>query len=480
MFLSKAKARLIHESSLRILANTGIKLDNEEAEELLLEAGAKRDGDNRILVPPQLVEKTIARTSPKLQLYDRSGAKAIVLKAGKTYFGPGSDALYNIDRHTGNPRLSTLEDVAANVTIADALTEIDFVMSMALPTEVSSSSLYPTVFAEMVRHTTKPIVTTATNLEDIKRVHSIAKLIVGGEEQLRRKPFFIAYLEPNSPLIVDRSSAERLLYCAEHEIPFLYAAGANMGCAAPVSLAGAVAQGNAESLIGLVIASLKNPSARFIHGSNTSSVDMSHGKVLYGAPEWFKTVAMYADMGRYYNLPTWGTGGCSDALYIDPQAGFEAYEGVLMSVLSGPTLVHDVGYLAYGFLYDIRMLILANEIIRRARHLMQVVDLSDETSSAQAIDDVARERGYKTFFEHPHTADHFRTSLWLPPRFIRRRLLDAADQQSALTDMLWEEVDTILAERKAESLPQEIANQLDYVLGKSATVPLAYSSSPGL
>ena len=460
MFLPREKAAKIDEASLCILERTGMKIDHPEAVETLLNAGATRDSEGRILIPRKLVRDALDKAKHRTQLYTRDGRVSILLGQGHTYFGPGSDALYNIDRLTGQLRFSTLDDLRENVRIADSLSEFDFIMSMALPNDVDQHRLYATVFAEMVKNSTKPIVAAATTLDDVRQIHHLASIAAGGEQVLRDKPFFIAYLEPNSPLHADRSSIERLLFCAEHEIPFLYAAGANIGATAPISLAAAVAQGNAESLFGLVLASLKREKVRFILGSNSSSVDMSCGKVLYGAPEWFKTVAMYADMGRYYRLPTWGTGGCSDAHSIDAQAGFEASEGILLSCQSGPTMVHDVGFLSYGFLYDARMIVLTNELIRRARQLTAEIDVDHEQESLNALDDVARGiREYGSFLDHPHTAANFRRNLWLPPRFIQRKLLQAGlDPQQELGNRLTEEVASILANHQVKPMkPEKLA-----------------------
>jgi len=149
----------------------------------------------------------------------------------------------------------------------------------------------------MVKNTNKPMVATLTNLEDAKRIYNIAAIAAGGEEQLKEKPFFVAYLEPISPLKMDRSSTERLLYCAAMGIPILFAAGANCGSGAPITPDGGVVHGGAESLAGLVLALLKNENARFVFGANTSSLDMRSMIVCYGAPEWFKTVAMHSRYG---------------------------------------------------------------------------------------------------------------------------------------------------------------------------------------
>ena len=379
VFLEEHEAQKIHRTTLEVLHKTGIHLDHEEAETLFLKGGARKDDFGRILIPPGMVEEAIDRLPSKIQMWDRNGNRAILLRSGRTFFGPGSDALYNVDKETGAIRLSVLSDVRDNVRIADALPGFSFVMSMALPDDVPADRLYATIFAEMVANTTKPMIVTATSLEDVVRTHQIASIVAGGEENLRSKPFYLAYLEPISPLRFDHSGAERLLYCAEHEIPIVFAAGANCGGGAPITPEGGVVQGGAESLAGLVLALLKNENARFVYGANTSVMDMATSIVSYGAPEWFRTVAMYADVGRCYDLPSWGTAGCSDSFHIDAQAAMEAYEGILMAMQCGTTLAHDVGYLAHGALYDARMLVLTDEMIRRVRYLLKPADLSEES-----------------------------------------------------------------------------------------------------
>ena len=458
LFLPKAKAEVVQDATLRVLEHTGVYLDHDEAEALLLEGGATKDEFGRILLPRTLVCEALESIDDKVQLYDRDGNRSILVKNGKTYYGPGSDALYNIDLETGLLRSSVLADVANNVRVADALSGFDFVMSMALPRDVAPHKAYPAVFAEMVKHTTKPLAVTATCLDDVKQIHHIASLVAGGEDRLREKPFFIVYVEPISPLKMDRSSTDRLLYCAEHGLPFVYASGANCGSGAPVTPVGGLVQGSAESLAGLVVARLKNARARFVYGSNTSVLDMMTSIVSYGAPEWFKTVAMYADMGKYYDLPSWGTAGCSDSFSIDAQAALEAYEGILLAAQSGTTLAHDVGYLAHGVLYDARMLVLADEMIKRARFLMKEADLSEKSLAVDVIDEVARKNDL--YLAHPHTSEVFRTALWLPPSYINRRNIADYALGHNLADLLTERVNGLLSTHTPKPLPDHTLNAI--------------------
>ena len=417
MFLSTEDAKVIHEHALRVLETTGVSMGNSEGRELLLNAGAVEKGD-RIIIPRGLVEELLNLSIPEIQIYDRNGNLAMLLEAdGKVHFGSGSDALYQIDLDTEERRFSTLKDIERNSRIIDKLDMFDFVMSTGLPQpgEVEEGKLYSTVFKAMTDNTSKPIITTLTALSDLQQIHQISKEVTG-EGEVVEKPFFIAYVEPISPLIMDNEGVSRLLYCAEYGIPFCYAAGANCGSGAPVTLEGGIIQGTAEFLGGYVVAKLKNPKALIIYGANTSAVNPKTMLVRYGCPEWFKTVAVYADMGRFYNMPSWGTGGSSDALELNPQAAWEAQQGISACLESGVSIAHDVAYFDHGKTYDPRMLVLANEMIKKERFLRKPLNLSEEflSESEKVINEVALGNSY--YPAHMHTAMNLRDSLYIYPK----------------------------------------------------------------
>jgi trimethylamine--corrinoid protein Co-methyltransferase len=468
IFLSPQKSEKLHEASLRVLEQTGVKLDHEESIDLFLRAGAKKDSEGRILIPKKLVSEALEKIRTKkketkqgLLLYKRDGDNPIRVEIGKTYYGPGSDALYNIDLKTKERRRSTVSDIQNNVRIADALPGFEFIMSMALPDEVESSKLYATIFAEMVKNTSKPIITTCTSLKDLQQIHEIASIVRGDRHELKQRPFFIAYLEPLSPLIMDKAGCERLLFCADNGIPMLYAAGANCGSGAPITPEGGVVQGGAESLAGLVLATLKSDQVQFIYGANTSAMDMKSTIVSYGDPTWFKTTAMYADLGRFYKLPSWGTAGSSDSFSIDAQAAMEAYEGISLALMSGTTLAHDVGYLAHGELYDARMMVLTDMMIGRVMQILKPVDLSEDALAVDVINEVARSGGL--YLTHPHTQKKFREALWLPPKYINRKHF-TLEKEDDLSDLLSDEVERILSGHTPKELPQITINEIDRYL----------------
>lgn len=133
LFLSPQQAQRSHTAAIQVLENTGVRLDHEEAEVLYLEAGAKKDAEDRILIPGKMVQKALKKASSSIKMYRRDGEPSMQLTNGKTYFDPGSDALYNIDKKSGELRHSVLSYLTENVRIVDGLCGYDFVMPMALP-----------------------------------------------------------------------------------------------------------------------------------------------------------------------------------------------------------------------------------------------------------------------------------------------------------------------------------------------------------
>ncbi len=456
-FLDREGTEQIHQATLAVLQRTGLRVDHDGVARLLLEGGARRDDEGRILLPPQMVERALEAAERAFTVHGRGPDGAMELRSGNSYFGPGSDALHQADLKAGGVRDARLSDVADNARLADAL-GFDFVMSMALPRELSPERLYPTVFTEMMRNSPRPLVTTAVTLDDVRHIHRLASLEAGGDEALRQRPRFLVYLEPISPLHLDQAGMERLLYCAEHGIPFIFAGGANCAMGAPVTPEGAVVQGSAECLAGLVVATLAASKVRFVHGSNTSAADMRSGMICYGAPEWARTVAMYADMARRYDLPGWGTAGCSDSQGPDAQAAWEAARSILAALKCQSTLVHDMGYLCFGELYDQRMLVLVSEVLREARHMLQPADLSEQALSLDVIDQVAR--GGSLFLGHRDTAKNFRSRLWMSKLINRARVGQGEPV----------EISRRLADRAASLLeshrPQPLDQELDRALGE--------------
>ena len=464
-FLTQDQVEQMHKAVLRVLWETGIHLPHAEARKLIKAAGAKEDKEGRILLPKAMVEDAIAKAPSSVPWYNQTQDKEFPLEINRVYFGAGSDSLYVTDRKTEEVRRARLQDVIDNIQVVEALPGFDFVMSMGLPEDVGETKIYPAVFCEMLIHSTKPIVATSTCLADLEIPYEMAKLVAGSADAFRERPFFITYVQPESPFKYEDHVVDRLWLCGEKGIPTMGVASSNLGGGGPVTMEGALVQGAAESLAALVILQLKYPKAGFIFGSNSWATDMRTSIVCYGSPECATSTAAYADMGRFYNLPSWGGAGCTDAQQVDAQAGEEAFQSILLTLQSGATVVHDVGFLGYGSLYDARFLVLNDEMIARARSMWRPLELTEENLALSVIDDVARAsirgKGPTIYLKHPHTAKHFRQSLYLAPSFIDRSTISVGKQSETLLGRLGKRVDEILAADATPTIPAALVKKLE-------------------
>jgi trimethylamine--corrinoid protein Co-methyltransferase len=438
---SDAQLDEIHHSSLEILRRTGVRVHDGESLAMLTDAGCWVSDDNLVRFPASLVEDAVSSAPSRVVLCDRAGDPRLFLEGHSTFFGTGSDLPYTLDLETGERRSSLLSDVENACRLVDALPHLDFVMSMALPSNIPSATSDRHSFLAMAKSTVKPIVFTAWDADGLADIIRMAEIVAGGAEELARNPFLLAYLEPTSPLQHTKVVLQKVLLMADRGLPFVYAAGAVDGASVPVTTAGSLAVGNAESLSGLVIAQLRRKGTPFVLGSGNGPLDMRTMVATYASPEYLLHCLGMAELAhRYYHLPVWGFAGCSDSKVPDVQAGIESALWILWTALAGANLVHDVGYLESGMSCSLEMIVLGDEIIALVRRLLEGIRISPETLPLDVIHDVGPGGDYITA---PHTTEHYR-SVWYP------RVLDRRPYES------WEQYGKPTAGEKARSIARDL------------------------
>jgi trimethylamine--corrinoid protein Co-methyltransferase len=344
----------------------------------------------------------------------------------------------------------------------DALPELDFCMSMGIPANLETDSAYRWQFAKMVEHTSKPIVFVCDDRVDCEAIATMAAAAAGGMDALRINPTLLLYSEPSTPLKHSETAMGKLLYMAEQALPIVHSPAPMMGGTAPVTIAGGLALGNAEVVSGLVIHQLKRSGAPFVYGSGLHHLDMKTTISVYSAPEFELARVAVAEMGRFYDLPTWGYAGHSDSCVMDEQAAADAAFSVLASLLAGSNLVHDVGYLEAGLTTSPEMIVFTAEMITMLRHFMSGVSLDAE---ALALDVIHAVGPGGEFLSTDHTMAHFR-EFWEPGVFNRKRVDDWMEAGSKrLGDRLRERTVAIMDEHEPQPLPDQARDEIERILG---------------
>jgi trimethylamine---corrinoid protein Co-methyltransferase len=468
--LNRDQALAIHAAALEILWKTGIRMEHSVARDMLADSGCSVFNDEWVRVPEYLVEDALSSAPRQITLYDQRGAKAMPLVNGNSFYGTGSDTTFTLDLETGERRRTLLQDTRNFARLVDGLDNMSFAMSMSNPADVPVvDDIYAYAFSEMIKNTNKPLVFIAADGRDIAKIYEMACLVTGGEQVFRVKPFILNYSEAISPLRFPTDVVEKLIFCAEKGIPICLPSGSNAGGGAPVTLAGAMAMGIAENLVGLVVHQLAGKGSPFLFGPNVSALDMKSSIVCYGCPEWSLTQAALADMrDEIYGLPIWSFAGASDSKVMDAQAGAEAMFSIVTAMLSRCNLIHDVGYLEYGNTSCLEMVTAANELVRMARYFTEGIAVNDATLALDVIERVGTGGPGSIFLTEDHTFDHFMDSLFIPSLLDRSRY-DSWEQAGSkdLYRRCNEEARRIISEHEVEPKSDEIVKGLDRILPSS-------------
>ncbi|MBN1178101.1 MAG: trimethylamine methyltransferase family protein [Anaerolineae bacterium] len=448
---------------LHLLEYTGLDVMHDEAREILKGAGAWVEG-KRVRLPSYLVKKSLQMAPRSFTLFARDGNPKhnIKIGPGRAHFGPGPTCTHFIDPETMERRPYTKADVPLVAKMVDALPNIDFCESLGTVGDVhyDLGALYE--FAGMFPNTSKPIVAWSYDKFDSAGIHEIAVAEAGGQEAFEHRPNYVHYCEPLSPLVSTFEAIDKLIFAARHRIPLIFTPCPIAGGTAPITGAGIITQGAAESWMGLTLAQALQPGLPFFMGGVYSVMDMNTMILAYGAPELPLFMAGLTELAHYAGLPLWQTGGCTDSKTFDGQAMIEGSMSVFFSALTGGDLCHDVGYTESAMTGSLFQLCAMDEAIGYARRITRGIEVTDETLAVDVIKAVGPNGHY---LKQPQTRKLFKTEFWYP-NLIDRQDFESWDMSGRLTmkDRTIARVRDILATHRPSAVKPETHKVIEKVL----------------
>ena len=463
MLLNEAEKEKIYHSALLILEQVGIEVNHQEARDLLRDAGAQLEG-NRVFFKPYILEEALDSTPEYVNIYDRDGDLSMKLGSEENYYGTGSDNPYVHDPFTGEKRSSRLEDVRNFSVLVEALPNMDFRMSMALPEDIPTEVVDIYQFQSMLLSGKKPIVFTSADHKNTETLIEMASVAAGGYEELARKPFFIQYTEPTSPLTATEDALERLLLSAKYEVPAIFISGAMMGATVPTTVPGAAAVCLAEELAGVAIAQQKNPGAPVIMGGGGGAMDMKSTVLSYGATPGLLLDSTMIEVCKFLDMPVFQKAGCSDSKIPDAQAALESTLWFTVMGSSEADLIHDVGYLESGKVSSTEMVVIGDEIAGQVRDFTKGLEVNDEQL---ALDAVERVGPGGNFLTDSHTMDNFK-DLRMPDLMDRQTYESwSEDGEKTLTERAREKAQDILNNYEPPELDEASAEIIEEIVEES-------------
>jgi trimethylamine--corrinoid protein Co-methyltransferase len=431
-----------------------------------------------VRIPPRIIEDAVAAAPRSFTLWGRPVGDSRVQDeryrievcapvldkriVDCVRFGPGPTCTYFIDPRTGERRKSAQGDPGLTAQVCDALDNLDYVMGLALIDDVTPELAPVYEFAEMVANTAKPVLPWAYSVENVSDIHRLALAVAGSESALRERPFLALFATFQSPLQHTREDLGNVLWAAERGLPVVYLGGGTSGSTAPITGAGTLVITLAGMLSGLAILQLKKPGAPVCVGSAPQPIDLRSARPAYGGPEMSLNCGALSDICRYLGIPFMGTAGASESKTVDLQAAIESAVQVLLSGLSGATLIHDVGFLDCADIGSLEMLVMNDEIIAMTRRILNGIQINDDTLMLDLIDSVGP-GGH--FLAERETAHRCRQEIWTSSLMDRNpwEIWTTAGAPNLL-DRIQERVRTILATHRPPPLPDGAAEEIQAIL----------------
>lgn len=459
--LSDQQCQDLFTAALSCLERVGIQMHNPAARNLMAVHGARVKG-NIVYLPANLVKQAIHVAPHEFSIYGRDEKYSMQVALDRVHFGPGPSCTYFIDPTTNERRKALRGDAGLVARVCDALPNIDYIMGLSLFDDVTPALSPVYEFAEEIANTTKPIIAWANTPETFMDIHKLAAAVAGSEATLQEKPLFAYFTTYESPLKLADGPLANMVLAARHKIPVICLGGPTVGLESPFTGASALTLFLASALAALTVVQTAVPGAPMAIGGLPSMMDLRTARPAYGSPEASLHSAAAVDLSRHLGLPFMGTAGASEAKQVDAQAGAEAALQVMLSALSGASLVHDVGFLDCADIGSLAHLVLVDEIIGMAARVMRGVQVNTDTIMLDLIKEVGPGG---TFINQAKSASLCRKEAWTPSILDRNAYNIWKDKGSPTTeDLIKKKLNRILEQHRPTPLSEEVLASFNQIL----------------
>ena len=418
----------IHEAALTILADVGMKVESPRALRYLAGFGCQVDQSSYVVqFPRAVVQACVDRMrkdygNPQRQP-ERMGVRYSHIRFRREPHRIHSDFttsaggfccfIYDLD---GVRRKANADDVRRCLHLAERLDGIDYT-GLPVADQDTPAPLRPVAMAaEVARYTRKFGGVETFKKEDIPYLIEIGSIVKGNMERLKQEPILVGYSEARSPLCFDRNMAEIFVEYVERGLPQTLDTMPNGGATAPVTAAGLLALGCAETLGGLVLGHAVDEHAVVGVDIIPSYCDMRSGLFRYASPDRMPLLVVRVQMiSEYYGCPSGVHGGKTDSCFPNIQCGIEKAMSTVFPVLAGAVGIGTVGHLENAVTFSPLQLAIDAEVSRAVRRTLKPIEVNDETL---ALDTIRRVGIGGNYLADEHTAHHFRDELF-PRRSLR-------------------------------------------------------------
>ena len=444
--LTQQQVERTHAASLEILENIGLLVRNKKARTILKLHGCREDIETQtIKFPPGVVEKYRAMLPPSFTFHGRESKYDRTIPQDGPIIVTGSSAPDIIDPLTGRARRARSDDIARIAHLIQELPACDVFSISTLAEDAPQGQFTLARLYPSLKHCLKPIRSTTRDMEDAAAVMQLLNTVAGSAEAYRQRPFVTHHYCPIvSPLTMDQLSTEAVIFFCEAALPVYPSIVPNAGLTSPMSMAGTLAQGNAEFLAISVLMQMVREGTPTIYATLPTVADMRTGAYASGAIECGMLHMAFAQMARFYNVPYGGYIGLTNSKINDAQSGYETGMSTTAGVLAGIDMLNMIGLLDALKVFDFAKAVIDDEIAQMLKRLKRGITFSEDELALQVIVQI---KPGGSFMMSPHTAKRMKSEALLP------RLADREARE------IWEKKGSLDTHARATQRVSEILAQ---------------------
>jgi trimethylamine--corrinoid protein Co-methyltransferase len=458
----------IHEASLRVLERVGVVFPDRRAQRLLADAGADVHADSGLVrIPPRLVEEALAAAPRDILLAGRDSTHDVRCDGSDTFLTLDGTGAYTLDHHSGERRPSTMQDLGDAARVADAAPEVGVVWNIVSASDAPPTTQVLDELAACVRNTGKHVQGEVQRAVEVPYVMEILAAAADDGRWDPARPFFSIVYCPVPPLQHEPEMIAAAVALAGEGVPMCVYSMGLAGATAPVTMAGAVMQANAEILSSIVLFQLVRPGLPCIYVADTGVLDMRAGIYTAASPESILITQAMVGLARRYELPVMATGLTGDANGFSMMSGSDAGMTALATMLMAPDLLVGAGMLDGAQMLSLPKILLDCELFRQCRRVRAGMTVDDDHLMTDVVADVGP-GGH--FLKAKQTRQHMRSGELYVPELMLREPYEAWSVAShGELERAVAAVDKILAAHRPKPLPAGAVDRIHDVIAAAGS-----------
>lgn len=411
--LSAEDVERIHDASMAILENNGMRIMDLGARQAFKNAGFDVDEINQQVRFDRDGVMALVRQAPsRASVRGRDPEKRVVMGEGFMAFTAVGGPPFVSDLERGR-RPGCYADLCDFIRLTQMLNIIHIEGGCSIePTDLPVPTRHLDFYFACCTLTDKPWKPLSVGAERARDALEMAKILYGeNSEALAADPVFFVNTNTNTPLVLDPEISSGLVEFARAGQPICVTPFALSGAMAPATMAGALALQNAETLAACALVQLVRPGCPYVYGSFTSNVDMRTGSPAFGTPEYALGAQASGQMARRYGLP-WRSSNVNASNAPDAQAAYESQMSLWGAITGHVSVLNQgAGWLEGGLVASFEKLLIDAEMLQMMAAWMDGIPVDSGSLGLDAINEVGP-GGH--FFGAAHTLERYSTAFYSP------------------------------------------------------------------